>query len=179
MSYHGGSTALVEAFGPAPNACYSDSGWAVCLLDLSDGRRIQSSFRAGSATAPVPSPVPQPTVPAVLLLTVGGGGLGFYAPPGTAIVAGALMAVAAWRVDEVTTGTRSLSLESVGPLGAGVAMAPNVFVPALDLAAPRGEWPNGRYVVRFQAGGDTPWEQYFALEVTAPEAAPGHGDTGT
>jgi hypothetical protein len=83
------------------------------------------------------------------MLTRQGAGLGFYPSDAERELAGEGIVVAAWRVDEVTTGTRSLTLETVGPLGLGDAIAHNVF----------------------QAAAGT-WEQFFAIDVVeAPEAA--------
>jgi hypothetical protein len=164
----------IAAFHPSLGACYRDSGWRVCLLDEAGGQRVQSAFaRNDRQFTPDPTPLPAPDVPAVLLLAGQSSGLGFYPAASETDMAVARIAVAAWRVDELTTGTRSLALVSIGPLAKGDAVAANVFLPPFDASTGIAHWPAGRYVFRFQAASGRDWEQYFAIDVVVEAAWPG------
>lgn len=157
------------AFDPSAGACYRDSGWSVCMLDEGGaaGQPIHSWLSGPSQPRPA-TPTPSPAVPAVVLLTMGSAGIGFYAPPSERSRASGSIVVTAWRVDELTAGTRSLSLQSVGPLRAGPAVAVNVYVPPFELAAAPARWPAGRYVFRFQPVDGELWDQFFTVEVGLP-----------
>jgi hypothetical protein len=157
-------------FKPSAGTCYHESSWYVCLLDEAGGQQIQGWLSGRRDTSPEPSAPAAPAIPSVLLLTREGGGLGFYPSDAERERAGEAIVVAAWRVDELTTGTRSLTLEPVGPLRMGDAVAHNVFIP--PMAQPTaGGWPAGRYVFRFQAAAGA-WEQFFAIDVAVEEPAP-------
>lgn len=151
------------AFDPPAAGCFLDGRWRVCVFGaLAGGQGIRSWF---NPAAPRAQPSGAPISPAVLLLTRGGAGLGFYPHVGDAERAAGLIALSAWQVAPGTRRTEWIALRVVEPGGEIGETAGNVYTPAAEGFDAADLWPAGRYVVRLQAANGTHWERFFALEI--------------
>jgi len=162
------------AFAPSPEACLADMGWRACALEPSGAQAVRSTYISGKA--PIAAGLEGPVIPAVVFVTKAGAALAFYGPPGFYTAskrhadnaggepAWGSVAVSAWWLD-TDGGSRFIDLSPVGPLGSGQHVVGNAFVPPADALLNADHWPEGRYVVWFQGGGDKPWDAFFDFEI--------------
>ena len=173
-----------EVFAPAARTCMQDAGWRVCVLGAGgSAEQTMGNHFAPQAPALVdPTGKPAAAEPVVVLATMQGATLAFYAPPGLyvldpseapalgdtsnglPVITGGPVSISAWYVDD-RSGSLTLSLRGGVPITQGGGTAANVFVPAADAFGALGAWTPGRYIVWMHGVGPRTWQQFFDFDV--------------
>jgi hypothetical protein len=175
-----------EVFAPPARTCMRDMGWRVCAagVTVAGDQAVRNNFAPDAMPMSDEGGKPAEADPVVVLSTMSGAALAFYAPDGFYIpdaptllptphpaetdpqpaIASGSVVVSVWHVDE-TIGSRTLPLLAVGPITPRGRVAANVFVPQSAAFSGLEAWPAGRYIVWLKGGGLHSWEAFFDFEV--------------